>query len=139
MKLVDFIICDDIRFEIGEKHTLVGLYGDINFTQRKGQKPVLPAMIKLGIFIRCIVDKKAENPDAFLLELLHDTKGKLAQVEGALVIPEAVKYINLALVNNYVIPDVGKIIFKLHLFKEKKEVDCIEPVYTFEVKIIEEK
>lgn len=139
MKLIDFIICDDIRFEIGGKHTLVGIYGDINFTQKIGQKPVLPTVIKLGVFLRCKVDNESEQPDAFLLEFIHETKGKLAQVEGLLSIPEKIKYVNLALVNNFGMPAVGKIIFKLHLFRSKKEIGCIVPEYTFEVNVIDEK
>lgn len=138
MKLIDFIICDDIRFEIGDKHTLVGLYGDINFTQKKGHKPVLPAVIKLGIFIRCMVDEKSVLPDAFILKIEHEKKGEIAKLEGKLQIPKTVKYVNLATVNNYIIPEIGKIIFKLHFLKEKNVIEVIDPEYSFEVNIIEE-
>lgn len=137
MKLLDILVCDDIRFEIGDKNTLVGLYSDINIAQKKGQKIQWPVIIKLGIFIRCIVEDMGETPDAFSLEIIHATKGTIHTANGIIKMPIGVKYFNLALVNNYIIPNIGKINFKLHFIKEGKEIQYIEPEYTFDVGVKE--
>jgi len=59
-KLLSFILCDDIRLEVGEKKTLIGIYSDIIYV------PTIPyTMPKLGFLIR-------------LIELDHDKKYKVA-------------------------------------------------------------
>ena len=137
MKLIDFIICDDIRFETNGKHTLVGAFSDINVPYKKGTKKPINVLLKLGFFIRCMVDSSETKPENFKLEVLHNTKGQLQPFEGSLSIPEDVKFMNLVLVTNYVIPDEGRISFTLLLSKDGKVIDTIKPEYTFGINIVE--
>lgn len=138
MKLIDFIICDDIRSEVGNKHTLVGVFSDINVPYKKGAKKPVNIFIKLGIFIRCLVDDSMIKPDSFKLELTHNTKGQLQPFEGPLSIHGNVNYINLVLVTNYVIPDEGRISFKLFFSKSGKVIETMIPEYTFGINIVEQ-
>jgi len=63
MKLVDFIICDDIRTEINNKVSLIGVYDDaINFVTQEKAANFWPKGIRLGIFIRLdFVDLEEQN------------------------------------------------------------------------------
>ena len=37
MKIVDFIVCDDIRREIGGKNTIIGVYDELNIRIPEGK------------------------------------------------------------------------------------------------------
>ena len=53
MKLNDFIICDDIRTEVNNKVSLIGVYNDaLNFIVPERAAALWPKAIRLGIFIR---------------------------------------------------------------------------------------
>ena len=71
MKLKDFIICDDIRTEINNKLSLMGIYNDaLNFSVPEKLVDKWPKVIHLGFFIRfdleCIEELK--NIGKFVLE-----------------------------------------------------------------------
>ena len=69
MKLIDFIICDDIRTELGNKFSLMGIYEDaINFNVSANESGKWPKVIRIGFFIRI----KTEN-----YEVLRINKFKL--------------------------------------------------------------
>ena len=58
MKIKDFIFCDDIRTEIGNKHSLMGVYGDdLKFASLPGRPMKWPINKPLGLFIRLIIEK----------------------------------------------------------------------------------
>ncbi len=59
MKLRDFIICDDIRIETGNKQTLVGVYQDtIDFPGTPADSDKWPKALKLGFFARILLESK---------------------------------------------------------------------------------
>lgn len=64
MKLLDLIICDDIRQEVGGKQSLIGVYSDLIINFIPGQV-VWPVNFKLGIFIRIKLEENDLRPDAF--------------------------------------------------------------------------
>ena len=71
MKLKDFIICDDIRTEIGNKFSLMGIYNDaLNFTVPENLADSWPKMVHLGFFIRLGLQNLEElrNIGKFVLE-----------------------------------------------------------------------
>jgi len=74
MKLIDFIICDDIRTELGNKFSLMGIYEDaINFNVSANESGKWPKVIRIGFFIRI----KTEN-----YEVLRINKFKLKSWSG---------------------------------------------------------
>ncbi|MDI6739293.1 MAG: hypothetical protein QME74_02900 [Candidatus Edwardsbacteria bacterium] len=137
MKLLDFIICDDIRFEVGNKNTLVGIYGDINLTQKRGSKLSWPVPLKLWLYLRCLINEGEDKPESFHIDITHNTKGSIAPIAGTLSIPEGIKYLNLALVGNISLPDTGVISFKISFFKAGQEVYVVVPDYTFSIHVID--
>lgn len=69
MTLLDFIICDDVRQEVGNKHTFVGIYDTINF---KGDKIEWPIRYRICFYIRFYYTKNEPKPDGFLIEFKKD-------------------------------------------------------------------
>lgn len=62
MKMLDCIICDDIRREIANKITIVGAYNDrIEFISNTAQAPVkFPLFIRCSMYLRLLNDDKVE-------------------------------------------------------------------------------
>ena len=87
MKLIDFIVCDDIRHEVGGKQTLVGVYSDRIVFQTNTPEAKWPVSKSLGIVLRFKVDKSDPPFDGFdiTLDLNIDSStrpNQLAKVEG---------------------------------------------------------
>ena len=70
MKILDIIVCDDIRQEQGNKITAVGMYEDINLnmevtpkdsTSAKTIPPIPPVMIPLAILIRVEIENESDR------------------------------------------------------------------------------
>ena len=58
MKLVDFIVCDDIRREEGGKTTLVGMYNDkVRFYPNAPERVKWPQTKQIGVYCRLIGGK----------------------------------------------------------------------------------
>lgn len=127
MKLINFLVCDDIRVEIGNKHSIIGLYDDaINFSVPVEKKDSWPKTMKLGIFVRAQFDdeKELETIKSFQLEAtLTGHKNTIAK--GALNLNEKrkAKGINLAAVfEPFAFENSGDMELKLILFNEKNEI-----------------
>jgi hypothetical protein len=87
MKFSDIIVCDDIRNEMGGKHTLVGVYADkIVFNTGHNESP-WPLPKQLGIYVRLI--KEEDDPEftgfnmKIFLELSKESQpSQLINVDG---------------------------------------------------------
>lgn len=80
MKILDWVICDDIRFENNGKKFLIGVYDQsINFRDFPQPRPEA-FTLNLCSFIRILKVSEEESPDAarllFLIdnEIIHDIK-----------------------------------------------------------------
>lgn len=68
MQLIDFMVCDDIRQEVGNKHSLMGIYGNsVTINIPDVQPDAQPVPLRLGIFVRIRLDP--EDPAPTLFEL----------------------------------------------------------------------
>lgn len=79
MKLYDIIFCDDIRYEINNKLSLMGLYND-KIVFRTDQKQ-LPPRIKLSALLRFKLEVSEEYPDRFEFEYIVNNKS-LPKLDG---------------------------------------------------------
>jgi len=120
MKLIDFIVCDDIRQEIGNKTTLIGVYDEtLLFPVQKLSDDKWPKTIKLGFFMRIKIHETDEIPDEFSLEFIMNKK-VFAKAAANITTSERPKYMVFALVNNnFQIPNPDPLMFTLKLFKNK--------------------
>lgn len=64
MKLIDFIVCEDIRDEQGNKNSLMGIFNDvirINGSIEPQPDQDIPVPL-LSIYFRCLVEEAEEKP-----------------------------------------------------------------------------
>lgn len=133
MKLLDLIVCDDIRQEVGGKQSLIGVYSDLIINFMPGQM-IWPLNFKLGIFIRLKLDDNDIKPDAFEIDCFY--LGKIIKnFNGNLNFPENTKNFNLIMVDNaFMIQGVGHITFAIKFKKNNEVYNTIIPEYILEVK-----
>jgi hypothetical protein len=120
-------VCDDIRQEVGNKLTLVGVYNDkIVFRSSPGTKEFLwPASLKLGFFVKLSVDKEDidRGIDSFELEVLLDDEKVLQKVRGNIELKAGNKLLQLIAVNPLLaIPSVGEMSLKITFMKSDKKI-----------------
>ncbi len=136
MKLLDFLVCDDIRQEIGQKTTLVGIYRDLVISFVKEAK--WPFVIRLCFYLRFKRAEMDSMPDGFIVDFLLN-ENKFHTLDGTLGIsPDAeVDYFDLMLVNNaFLIPGDGKITFLVKFLKNEHVIQEIEPEYILNVRCV---
>jgi hypothetical protein len=141
MKILNFIVCDDIRQELGNKNTLIGVYDNLVIQKVPNANTVVPAAIKLSFFIRLEMGKDdSVFPDTFRFEALCNST-VINHAEGGFKIENAPTCkIQLAvLFSIFIIPqDAKQIDFNISFNKDKKTVYTLTPdpliVNFFEVK-----
>ena len=94
MKVSDFIICEDIRLEVGGKNSLMGVLGDsLNFHGLGSND--WPKNFTIAIFLR--VDVGEEKPNKFKIEAaLNDDQ--VALIKDNLTLPEKAKTISIPII-----------------------------------------
>jgi len=124
MKLIDFIICDDIRQEVGGKVTLVGVYEDRLMINVPSPDAVRwPVQLRLGFFLRLLNDGNAPDIDGFDLQVRCSGK-MICRLSGPLKIPPRHGLLNLFFVNSSVrIPAEGRLGVTL-IFKHAGDAVC---------------
>jgi hypothetical protein len=110
MKLIDFIICDDIRNELGNKQSLIGVYGEnIIFNVPPPEKGKWPKVLKLAFFIRIKLEQDDDRTklNKFRLNVIFNEKIKTL-AEGIINVDLNSKGILLAVVfNQFVFENSG--------------------------------
>lgn len=84
MKFLDAIFCDDIRQEINNKLSLMGLYNDrMVLNVNKQVEVTWPQPINLSTLLRFSFEKDEEQPDCFEFEYLLNKKS-IIKINGEL-------------------------------------------------------
>jgi len=83
MKIVDFIYCDDIRQEILNKVTLVGIYNDKIVLPSDAKFPV---KLRLGVYVRLLLDGSDSNVTGFRFTIGNNGK-EIATVDAVASAP----------------------------------------------------
>ncbi len=73
MKFIDAIFCDDIRHEINNKLSLMGLYNDQLILSNSAEIK-WPVSMNLSLLLRFQLEKKESNPDHFYFEFILNKK-----------------------------------------------------------------
>ena len=137
MKLLDFIICDDIRIEVGNKHTIIGVYDDsIVFSVNSNNSNQWPKSKKLGFFIRILFEKTDEMPDKFVFNIITDSETQEIG-KGNLEIQkmEKLKSLIISLIHsNFIFKNDDTIRFQLVFYKNSKIVNELSPDLLLKVK-----
>lgn len=137
MKLLNFIICDDIRQELGNKHSLMGLYDDsIDFQVTPDNQNTWPKSLRIGIYAKV---KLEDNEKAFKFKIrMKYNKKETVLVDNILPQSETNPFhkIVITLVNgNFVFENPGNITFFLDFYNQKKElIATLSPELVISVK-----
>ena len=133
MKIGNFILCDDIRYEMGSKLSLMGVYADsIEFSVPPDKKDTWPKRIRLAVYLTA--DLEGKKTSSFKIRAVHD-KGEVVLGEGSF--EQAIeKSIKIAMVNrNFSFETGGEYTFYLDVFDgEKTLIESSEPVNSIMVK-----
>ncbi len=120
MKISDFLICDDIRTEITNKHTLVGVYDENLIRITRKAADIWPITTKLAFFIRILLEQDDSLPDRVAFSCFKDEE-KLFSADGKLDNKSVkdISQLNIVIMGNpFNIPSEGELRFKLELFNE---------------------
>ncbi|MDH4318548.1 MAG: hypothetical protein OEV64_09185 [Desulfobulbaceae bacterium] len=120
MKLQSFLVCDDIRREIGNKSTAVGIYNDrIYFNVTPDKKDMWPKVMKLGVLVRLLVEEE-EKPAFFkIYKQFNQKESKLLSDGKFPPIDSSRRIYTIAVVNNnFKFDEAGGMIFFIELLDE---------------------
>jgi hypothetical protein len=82
MEFIDVLFCDDIRVEINNKVSLMGLYNDrIVFYTHDQTKIEWPIKMDLAILVRFSISEKEKHPITFTFECFSNDKS-VVKIEG---------------------------------------------------------
>jgi hypothetical protein len=125
MKILDFIICDDIRREMGNKHSLIGMYDEsIEFTVPPDKTNIWPKAIRIGLYIKIKVEDNEEISEIKMRMKFNDKEVVLG-VEP-LKVPKTkpkMNIINIVLINPaFVFEGQGSINFFFDIFDDSQKL-----------------
>lgn len=135
MKLLKFLVCEDIRNEVGNKNTLVGVLDDkLIFNVTPDNKNIWPKRMKLGFFMQ--IDLEGNIPKSFTFKRIDDEEEQIIG-NNIIRVPEKQMHnkITIAIVHsNFTFKKVGKIRFKIELSDEEANIiDTIIPEYSLDI------
>jgi hypothetical protein len=121
MKISNFIICDDIRSELGNKHSLIGVYdGVIEFNVSPSENGKWPKVLKLGLFARFIAESEDEKKKISRVRIKMESNGiEKSLVESSFNSNTGVltPKINLAIVfNQFFFESAGELTFTFEFY-----------------------
>ena len=135
MKLLNFLICEDIRNEVGNKNTLVGVMDDkLIFNVTPDNKNIWPKRMKLGFFMQ--IDLEDNIPKSFTFKRIDDEEEQIIGNNNIRVPEKQMQNkITIAIVHsNFTFKKVGKISFKIEFSDEKGNIlETIAPEYSLEI------
>lgn len=124
MHLLDLIVCDDIRLEVNNKITLVGVYTDfIKVCSKTHESLMWPVQLcKLGIFARLKPDDEEAHPDAFIVTFLHNGNFLAkVKVDGKIIDYQPNKLFVIAIAaHNFSLPCPGRLSVQLDIERDGK-------------------
>ena len=134
MKIIDFIICEDIRREIGNKETLIGVFPNYMIALSKGSDFKKPLNIKLAFMFRFLFEDKDPIPDFFKIEFIANGETCFKIKDQPISIAPTIKLFNI-LVNapNFPVKSYGEIEIKIIFKKQNKIIKTLKPDFNINI------
>ncbi len=139
MKLIDFIICDDIRKEDNGKTILIGVYSDRMIFQIDPPGSKWPLQKRLSLYFR--LKKEIGDPEFDGFDLTIDLKTQksekphlLAEINGTITgssTPESLVILEFSIPFVFIGP--GKMVVAVKIKKAGKVVSVLNPDYEMEI------
>lgn len=93
MKIDTFVLCEDVRRELGHKFSMMGVLTD-TLSFQGPDADVWPKPTNFAAFIRTILDEGDDLPDNFSVTVAIEGE-VIATVEGAIPTQEGLRIINI--------------------------------------------
>lgn len=139
MEIIDLIICDDIRHEMGNKKSLIGVYDNLTIPVQAGKEIKWPRPMRLGLFLRLKCAEEGLSADTFQIEFIYKNKA-FTHMKGPIKFPEHATFIGLVIQNEgFPIPGEGEIKFKLKFFENNNVIKELDAAYELKVQVFEQK
>ena len=92
MKLINFIICDDIRPEVGNKLSLMGVYSEsINFHSTAGSDDQWPKIKRIGLYVLIETEEGENLKDLHSFKIQIDYNGEIQTIGESEIPPPNLK------------------------------------------------
>lgn len=122
MQITDIIFCEDIRFELNSKLSLMGVYSDqIIFHSNPGDASEIkwPVATHIALLLRFRIETNEKLPNQFTFE--YFLKGNaIANVQGNLKTDTNQSTMSLALLTPILPLEPGYLGFKINLFDKQE-------------------
>lgn len=135
MKIIDAIFCEDIRFELNNKLSLMGLYSEQiifqsnNNTSREIQWPIAAT---LALLLRFKMEKNDKFPDQFKFEYFFETH-QVIGLNGQINADKNQTTISLALLTPLLPLQPGDLGFSVQLYAENDLIFSYENKSAIEI------
>ncbi len=133
MKVIDFIFCDDVRREIGNKITLVGVYNE-KLTITPQEKSIeWPLNFNLGVYARFLIEPTDPEFDSFQFTFTHNSE-PIVKIKGSIIseinreVPMTIEF-----KTTFHLKGTGQIHTEALFLKENKAVIKIAPNQSFQI------
>jgi hypothetical protein len=117
MKLLDALFCDDIRVEINNKFSLMGLYNDRIVYPNTTSFPIIT---RLAALLRFSLDKNESSISNFQLNYSLNQKSVL-DLQGQIQLPPKQRFANLIIQAEGLKLERGELGYSIIIYNEKNE------------------
>ena len=121
MKIITFIVCDDIRHEMNNKKTLVGVYDDQIIFYKNSSGSSFPIDMKIGLYLKVQREKEDPKFNYFRMKLILEEQ-EISRARGELIYNDK----NLSIVFSFVFPvkieQSGLLKMEMSFWLDKKKV-----------------
>lgn len=130
MRVLDLLICDDIRIEVGGKWSFMGVFLDGISISTSGVPLIWPiTLARMGIFARVHLEDSDPRPDRYAL-FAHINSNLVGRYEGTPILAAGSSHISIVhLVQGFQLIAPGDISFAIELTKDDKTV-TVEPKHS---------
>lgn len=125
MKITNCIICEDIRQELGNKHSLMGIYDDsIIFRTPPDQLNNWPKSKQLSFFIRISLDKEEDLSAFNHMTIESNLNGDIEEILKIKInYAPNIKKMNIAAsIGNFIFKNKGILSFNLRFYDKNNEI-----------------
>jgi hypothetical protein len=129
MKFIDVLFCDNIRVEINNKLSLMGLYNDrIVFHTHDQTKIEWPVNMDLAMLVRFSISEKEKYPIAFTFECFSNDKS-VVKVDGNVDLASTDGSIFSIILNTKNIPlSSGDLGYSIKIYDKNKKTEYLSKI-----------
>jgi hypothetical protein len=122
MKVKDVIFCDDIRSEINNKSSLMGIYADrIVFKFNSMESEKWPIFYRLCLLLRVQLEPNDPRVDKFKFHFIMNGKN-MDELEGLVKMEDGINILTINILAEGLPIEKGSLGFAFNLFFQGKEV-----------------